>query len=232
MSFKDFERAVGSRPLRGRGGRPASEGTQNMRHVRLSRLALAGCAAALLTTGCGVVDQPSGEASQPSAPVSDGGDTKGAEPTSDASDAGGICEYLDFTAFSEATGQPFSVAEAGGADEVTSCVLLTTIGSLPEITFTKAQTTTDTDTYETEIPPKGAETIKDLGKTAYSAVRKAEGKIGPAVEIGWLTKGQMYSLRYTTAAGTDKDTAAKTVKALVSVARQVGEATDKDEKKD
>lgn len=207
-----------------------------MRHLRLGLYAVAGCAAVVLAAGCGVLapppDDKAGEAEQSSPPADTATESKGAKPTSEASEAGGICKYLDFASVSDATGQAFSVAEAGGADEVTSCVLLTTVGKLPEVTLTRAKTATDAETYQAEIPPEGSEAVDDLGKTAYSAVRGKEGKIGPAVEIGWLANGQMYSLRFTTAPGTDKKEVGKTVDALVKVARQIGKATAKDDKKD
>ncbi|CAM3416978.1 hypothetical protein STSO111631_18460 [Stackebrandtia soli] len=118
---------------------------------------------------------------------------------------------------------------------VVSCVLLTTAGSLPDITFTKASTAADADTYWSEIAPDSADKIEDLGKTAYSALRKKVKGGGPVVEIGWLTDGHMYSLRFTTAKGTSKDDASATVKPLVKVARAIAEraaAEDESDKDD
>ena len=201
------------------------------RPTTLGRLVIAATVSATLAAGCGVLRPPSDDdvddVTVPGAP-----DAPQDAPDNDAAEAGGVCAYLDFTAFGRATGQEFSVAESGGADEVTSCVLLTTVGKLPEITFTRAQTATDVDTYQAEIPPKGAKGVDDMGDSAYSAVRSEEGNIGPAVEIGWLGEGFMYSLRYTTAAGTDKDEVAETLDAMVEVARGIAAETAADDEKD
>jgi len=183
----------------------------------------------LLVTGCG--ELPSDDTKPVGAEK--GADTESGTSTSGlAEDAGGICELLDFASLSAATGEMFSVAVAGGEGEVTSCVVQTTAGSFPDITLTKAKTATDTDTYRSEIPPSKSDKVKDLGKAGYSALRKKVPGGGPVVEIGWLTKGHMYSLRYTTVEGTDKDTAKATIDALVEVARQIDEravaAKDKD----
>ena len=206
-----------------------------MRSARLSFYAAAGGVSVLLAAGCGILKPPPSDGAEPAdasdSPASEPA-AEGASPTSEASEAGGICKYLDFESISAATEKSFSVAEAGGADEVTSCVLLTTTGKLPEVTLTRAKTETDADTYQDEIPPKGADEVDDLGKSAYSAVRESEEKLGPAVEIGWLANGHMYSLRYTTPLDTDKDEPAGTVDALIEVAKVVADAAAKDDKKE
>lgn len=201
-----------------------------MRHVMLGRLAIVVCAASVLA-GCGLLEDPDDTAGSTSAaPQPESSVAPSA--TSEASEAGGICQYLDFASLSQATGQPFTVAVAGGEGEVTSCVVQTTDGSFPDITFTKAKTATDEDTYRDEIPPEKSTEVDDLGKAAYSAVRKAVPGGGPVVEIGWLTKGHMYSLRYTTVVDTDTDAAKATVEALVETARAIDKAAAKDEDKD
>ncbi|MGH8879595.1 MAG: hypothetical protein ACRD0P_19975, partial [Stackebrandtia sp.] len=149
-------------------------------------------------------------------------------PTAEAAESGGVCEYLDFASLKKATGQAFTVAEAGGGKEVSSCVVQTTQGSFPDITLTKAKTATDAKTYEKEIPPKDHDEVKELGKAAYSAVRKPVEKSGPVVEIGWLTKGHMYSMRYTTTANTPGAEADASVDALVDVARDADKIAEKD----
>lgn len=186
--------------------------------------------AAALVSGCGLIgdagakesdDSPSANASTPHP------DSGSASPTGKAADAGGICEYLDFAELKKATGQSFTIAEAGGGEVVTSCVVQTTEGSFPDITLTKAKTATDKKTYESEIPPKDHDEVKDLGKTGYSAVRKPVEKSGPVVEIGWLTKGHMYSLRFTTVSGTPSAEADAAVDALVDVAQAIEKAAGK-----
>lgn len=155
------------------------------------------------------------------------------EPMGSAAEAGGVCVLLDFTTLSDATGESFKVARAGGEGEVTSCVVMTTTGSFPDITFTKAKTAADTDTYRMEIPPEHADEVDDLGKAAYSALRKEIDGSGPIVEIGWLTDGHMYSLRYTSAEGSEKDVVRESIDPLVEVARAADElAAEQDDDDD
>ncbi|MGH8792537.1 MAG: hypothetical protein ACRDXX_07825 [Stackebrandtia sp.] len=206
-----------------------------MRPVRLASLACAAGIAAALTgsvAGCGEADKASDSGAEPQEAA--------ASPTSEAAEAGGLCEHLTFAALTEATGEPFTVAESGGSSEVTSCVIQTTAGSFPDITLTKAKTGADVETYESEIPPESSQNLKDLGDSAYSAVRKAVDGGGPVVEIGWLVDKQMYSLRYTTSEGVEKDDAKAVVDALVAIVRDVdasitaagGDDEDKDKEKE
>ncbi|HZE41831.1 MAG TPA: hypothetical protein VE172_23785 [Stackebrandtia sp.] len=200
-----------------------------MRQVKLGLVLAAGIAVATLASACGSIDKssgaepasgsPSSSGKSSSAPAHDNGPKS--SPSTDAKGAGGICKYLDFASLREATGQPFSVADSGGQDEVTDCVIMTTEGSFPDVTLTKAKTASDTKTYKEKIPPEKNDKVDDLGKTAYSAVLKPVKGGGPVVEIGWLTKGHLYSLRYTTIEGTDKDKAKGAVKGLIAVARSV-----------
>ena len=187
-----------------------------MRGMKWTGLIAVAAATALVASGCG--DLPTDEAGP-----TDREPPTQAEPETEsmgsAAEAGGICELLDFATLSEATGDNFSVASAGGEGEVTSCVIMTTKGSFPDITLTKAKTATDADTYRSEIPPGDAEDVDDLGNAAYSALREEIDGSGPIVEIGWLTDGHMYSLRYTSAEGTEEDLVRGAVDPLVAVAR-------------
>lgn len=202
-----------------------------MRRLRWTGWVLAGVTMTLLVTGCG--ELPSDD-TKPVGTENSAETESGSGPSGLAEDAGGICELLDFAALSAATGEPFSVAVSGGEGEVTSCVVQTTAGSFPDITLTKAKTATDTETYRSEIPPEQSKKVKDLGKAGYSALRKQVPGGGPVVEIGWLTDGHMYSFRYTTVEGTEKDAARATIEALVEVVRGINEraAAAKDDKDD
>ncbi|GAA4898799.1 hypothetical protein LX16_0879 [Stackebrandtia albiflava] len=192
-----------------------------MRGVSWAGLVVAGgTAAAMLLSGC----TPPDDQADAAPPDPDGSAVQEeSAPVGEAADAGGICAYLDFASLSQATGETFSVAVAGGEGEVTSCVVQTTAGSFPDVTLTKAKTATDADTYRAEIPPEDSQDVDELGKAAYSVVREAVPGGGPVVEIGWLTDGHMYSLRYTTALDTEAEAAEATVAALVEVVRQVDE---------
>lgn len=206
-----------------------------MPQVRLSRILAVGCAVVLLSTGCGVIEKPPGSAeSEPKSdsPKTSQAESSAGEPSTKAADSGGICKYLDFSVVNKATSKQFSIAESGGQDEVTSCVLQTTAGSFPDITLTMAKTGTDEKTYRNEIPPKGAKSVKDLGKAGYSVLRDKVKKGGPVVELGWLTKGHLYSLRYTADADTSKDDAKATVDPLVDAVRDIAKAAAEDEKKE
>lgn len=203
---------------------------------RLSSLIVVS-AVACLASSCGVLADPPSSLERSAEPEETSKQEASKEepsspqftPSNEAAEAGGICEYLDFEVINKATGQPFGVAESGGSEEVPSCVLQTTAGSFPDITFTRANTATDSKTYREEIPPKGAEKIEDFGKAGYSAVRDKVKGGGPVIEIGWLTDGHMYSFRYTTAADTSKDDAEAVVDDLIAVVKDVGEATEKDD---
>ncbi len=202
---------------------------------RFSSLIAVGVAACM-ASGCGVLADPPSSLERSAQPDETSQEPTSEEPTSpaftpskEAAEAGGICQYLEFEAINEATGQPFGVAEAGGSEEVPSCVLQTTAGSFPDITFTRANTATDSDTYRDEIPPKGADKIDDFGKAAYSAVRDKVKGGGPVIEVGWLTKGHMYSFRYTTAAKTSKDDAEAVVDDLVKVVEDIGKTAAKND---
>lgn len=196
---------------------------------RTPRVLGAAAAAALLTSmaaGCGAVDE---------ADSSDGDDSQSGPmegETTDAAAAGGLCEHLTFDSLSEATGEDFSVAESGGDSEVTSCVVQTTAGSFPDVTLTKAQTATDTEIYEAEIPPDDSESIDDLGDSAYGAVRDAVDGGGPVVEVGWLAEGQMYSLRYTTTSEATEDEAAAALDGLIESVREIDASLHEDDEDD
>ncbi|ADD44193.1 hypothetical protein Snas_4549 [Stackebrandtia nassauensis DSM 44728] len=202
-----------------------------MRSLKVG-VATAALAAVAVTSGCGLIGDAGAKESSDATPSdaassTPGKDSGSASPTGEAAEAGGICEYLDFASLKKATGQAFTIAEAGGSEVVNSCVIQTTEGSFPDVTLTKAKTATDAKTYEKEIPPKDHDEVKDLGKAAYSAVRKPVEKSGPVVEIGWLTKGHMYSLRYTTVSNTASAEADAAVDALVDVARDIYKASGK-----
>ncbi|HIW62466.1 MAG TPA: hypothetical protein H9881_08425 [Candidatus Stackebrandtia excrementipullorum] len=191
-----------------------------MRGKRWPGLFVAGTAVVTLVGGCGELPTDEPVASRNESTSSTDSEIESMES---AAEAGGICELLDFGPLSDATGDGFSIARAGGEGEVTSCVVMTLTGSFPDVTLTKARTATDVDTYRAEIPPEKADDVDDLGKAAYSALRKAIDGSGPIVEIGWLTDGHMYSLRYTSAEGSEKETVRETVDALVEIARTADE---------
>lgn len=203
--------------------------TQQTVRWRALGVTVAALTAVSLGTGCDLVGdagakEPGSQSTTGNASTPDK-NAEQASPTAEAAEAGGVCEYLDFASLKKATGQPFTIADSGGGDEVTSCVIQTTSGSFPDVTLTKAKTATDTKTYEKKIPPKDHEKVKKLGKTGYSAVRKAVEKSGPVVEIGWLTKGNMYSLRYTTVANTPRAEVDAVVDAMAGIAKDIDKAT-------
>ncbi|GIG68965.1 hypothetical protein [Phytomonospora endophytica] len=140
-------------------------------------------------------------------------------------DAKGACEYLDVAAVAEAVGVDFTVVEPAEAKNAQVCVLQTTKGSYPDLTLATAKTKADPASFKATMMPDSAEEVGKLGKSAYQVVLKAPKGGGPVAEIGWLSDDdRLFTLRYTSEAGTKKDTVAKTLKPLVALAKAIEKA--------
>ncbi|HEY1177514.1 MAG TPA: hypothetical protein VGF17_15260, partial [Phytomonospora sp.] len=147
------------------------------------------------------------------------------EKGTDDDKAKGACEYLDAAAVAEAVGVTFTVIEPAEAKNAQVCVMQTTKGSYPDLTLATAKTKADPESFKATMMPDAAEEVGKLGKSAYQVVLKAPKGGGPVAEIGWLSENdRLFTLRYTSEAGTKKDTVTKALKPLVTLAKAIEKA--------
>ncbi|MFI5931135.1 hypothetical protein [Actinoplanes sp. NPDC051494] len=116
-----------------------------------------------------------------------------------AASAGGACILWDYEFIEEMIGVTFEVAAAGQVDDTSTCVVQTTKGDWPYLSFSVVESTkADADLFVDERMPAKATKLKGLGEAGYRQVSKAKGDRGPIVEIAWLSEAaQLQTLRYT-----------------------------------
>ncbi|MEV0645803.1 hypothetical protein AB0I28_11135 [Phytomonospora sp. NPDC050363] len=199
-----------------------------MSRKRLRRLA--GVSTLLLVLGAAAAcggeggGQPSSAGSS-SAPGAESFADPSGEPEEEKDsddEATGACEYLDPAKVAEAIGVEFPVVQPAEGKNAQVCVLQTTKGSYPDLTLATAKTKADPESFKATMMPDSAEEVGKLGKSAYQVVLKAAKGGGPVAEIGWLSESdRLFTLRYTSAEGTKKDTVSKDLKPLVALAKEI-----------
>ncbi|MFB6394638.1 hypothetical protein [Polymorphospora lycopeni] len=139
-----------------------------------------------------------------------------------ASVAGGACVLLDYAVIEETTGTRFTVAAAMEHQKTRTCVVQDEGASRPDLVLSLTATGADQGVFTSEMVPKGATTVKELGKGAYRSTTAPAGDDGAAAEVGWLTgEGRLVTLRYTFPVGPERSAADELAPKLVELARQV-----------
>jgi hypothetical protein len=107
--------------------------------------------------------------------------------------SGGACQLLDYDGIADALGVRFDVAAASRQGDTYTCVVQNSKASRPDLALAVTKTTADAAIFRDTMVPKGAQSVKGLGKAAYQA-RVA----GPGVEVGWLSgDNRLITLRFT-----------------------------------
>jgi hypothetical protein len=177
-------------------------------------VSLVGAGIALLLAACDQASATGPEAAIRSAPAP--------RPTVPAADAGGVCRLLDFDGIARTIGVRFDVAASGRQSGTETCLVRSSATALPDLVLTMSPTTADATVFRAEMSPKGARSVKSLGRAAYRASDKAAKGGGPVAEVGWLgTDRRLLTLRYTTPTGTARATADALSARLVVLARLV-----------
>jgi hypothetical protein len=139
-----------------------------------------------------------------------------------ASASGGACQLLDYPVIEQAIGIRFDVAAATKQEKTYTCVVQAKAASRPDLALSVTATSVDASIFADEVVPKGAKTVKGLGKAAYRVtLAPAKGR-GAGVEVGWLSgDGRLLSLRYTFATGHDKAAADTFAPKLIVLAKKI-----------
>jgi hypothetical protein len=130
-----------------------------------------------------------------------------------AAAAGGACALLDYAVIEKTLGIRFDVAAASQHKQTSTCVLQAQDATRPDLTLSTTKTSADSEIFNDEVKPDGAQTVKGLGTAAYQQTTKAH------IEFGWLTKDKrLITLRYTQAPGQPNPAATK----LLALAKTIG----------
>jgi hypothetical protein len=138
-----------------------------------------------------------------------------------ASAAGGVCELLDYEVIEQYTGTRFEVSAASTHEKTKTCVVRTGGANLPDLSLSVTAAKVDAAAFK-ELVPRGAKTVKGLGKAAYQASTGPNKDEGAVTEVGWLTDdGKVLCLRYTFPDGMDKAAVDELAPKLVELAGQI-----------
>jgi hypothetical protein len=161
--------------------------------VRSHRVVLGVAASLLALAGCGSAAAKADSAAPPPVELVE-------QP---AASAGGACILWDYAFIEEKIGVRFSVAAAGQADDTSTCVVQKVAGRWPDLALSVVESTTaGAELFTSELTPRKATKLKDLGRAGYRLTSGARDGHGPTVEIGWLSEAkQLQTLRFTFPAG-------------------------------
>jgi hypothetical protein len=188
--------------------------------VQAARLVLA-TAVALTAVGCGTTPQAqvSGSPTPTSPSVnSDAGPSAGpSRARRPVAAAGGVCRLFSYELVAATTKVDFDTAAAGRH----ACALQVYGHAYPSLTLAVSATKADAKTFQKAVPPDGAAQVDGLGKAAYRAVARPAVRTGPSAEVGWLSGGKIYILRYVFERGASQGQAAQMSVRLVGLANRV-----------
>ena len=186
---------------------------------RIAMLAFAVVVVAV-PAGCGTTPQLDSERRATSSPsaVADRARPSPSDTRTPVANAGGVCELLSYQLVAETTGVDFDVAAAG--PDGTSCALQVLGHEYPDLRLTSAATKADAESFAETIPDGAAE-VGDLGDAAYRVVLGGEDGSGPRAEVGWLSQGKIYILRYSFEPGASEGQAEQMSHNLVTLARRL-----------
>jgi len=171
------------------------------------------CATLALGTvsGCSGSGGPSspGAAGNQSASASPGAHPSDSAPSSQPSEAqpsgppvaamaGGACLLLDFHVINAALGSSFNVAAAAASSDTYTCDVQASAAAYPDLTLTVTATDLLPLDFTSSVVPSGSSSVTKLGKIGYVLQVAATTKLGPAIEVGWLSgNGRLIIMRYT-----------------------------------
>jgi len=142
-------------------------------------------------------------------------------PNKISTDGGRACQAVELDSVAARIGVRFDTSAGANVDLTYTCVLTQLAAAYPDLTLSMSKSAANVVIFQVTAVPAGAANLKDLGRIAYQLTVPAgtdgDGtKMGPTVEIGWLsTAPQQVVLRYTFApAATDADVTALTPKLL------------------
>ena len=139
--------------------------------------------------------------------------------------AGGACLHLDYDVIESTLGAVFDVAAKGDSAGTSTCVLQRDGASLPDLTLAVTRSSADPTVFKAVVMPKGAASVAELGRQAYSVPVAATAEAGPGVEVGWLSgNARLMVMRYRFPIGTDDATAAAFTPKLVELTRKIDRA--------
>ncbi len=158
-------------------------------------------AVAMITTisGCSQLKSAaSTHSAPPSAPASIAPSDVAPSGPPAAAAAGGACLLLDFNVINAALGSTFSVAAAATSSATYTCDVQTMDAGYPDLTLTVTATDLLPLDFTATVAPAGSTSVPKLGKIGYALEIAATTKLGPAIEIGWLSgNDRLILMRYT-----------------------------------
>lgn len=164
----------------------------------------------LMLTGCG--DAATAKLPAPAVSV--------VKPPAEA--AGGACRLLDFPVIEEVTGARFDISAASKHRKTQTCVVQAEGASRPDLALSVTPTSADAAVFADEMVPRGARSVKGLGRAAYRLTLAPGKGRGAGVEVGWLSRdGRIVCLRYTFPTGQDKAAADEFAPRLVELAEKI-----------
>lgn len=173
----------------------------------------------LAMAGCGTSPEI-GVAESPASPSvsSDAGPSAGAtRARRPVPAAGGVCRLLSYELVSATLRVDFDTAAATRG----ACALQVYGHAYPSLTLAVSTTKAGAKTFQDAVPPDGAAKVDGLGKAAYRVVGRSAGRAGPSAEVGWLTDGRIYILRYTFERGAAPGQASQMTVRLVGLAKRL-----------
>lgn len=177
--------------------------------------------ATLAVVGCGATPQTGvAQSPPPGSPLAGSSAEPSARPSNarrPVAAAGGVCKLLSYEVVVATTKVDFDTSAAGR----NACALQVYGHAYPSLTLAASATKAGAKTFQTAVPPDGAAEVEGLGKAAYRVVGRPADRTGPSAEVGWLTDGKIYILRYVFERGASGGQAAQMSIRLISLAKRI-----------
>ena len=163
-----------------------------------SSLGAAGNPSAAASTGAHPSDSP--PSSQPSGTQPSETQPSEAQPSGPpvAAMAGGACLLLDFHVINAALGSSFNVAAAAASNDTYTCDVQASAAAYPDLTLDRDRDRPAPLDFTASVAPSGSSSVTKLGKIGYVQQVAPTTKLGPAIEVGWLSgNDRLIIMRYT-----------------------------------
>lgn len=133
---------------------------------------------------------------------------------------------MDFSVINAALKSSFDVSAAADDSGTYTCDVQSTGASYPDLTLTVTATDLQPLDFTANVAPAGSTSVTELGVIAYVLQVKASGKLGPAVEVGWLSgNDRLIILRYTFPSSGTTAAATALQPKLIALAKKIDGAT-------
>lgn len=182
-------------------------------------------------SGCSVLSSSRAASSQTSSPHSSTGSTAPSASSLPsgppaAAMAGGACLLLDFHVVNAALGTAFDVAASADASDTFTCDVQATAAAYPDLTLTVTATDLLPLDFTANVAPAGSLPVTKLGKIGYVLQIAATTKLGPAIEVGWLSgNDRLIIMRFTFAKSASAADATALKSKMLTLARVVDGTT-------